>query len=81
MAGRNKKGKGYYSKSCIGRKFKSSRSRTVKVYILLCDSIYPCVTQNSIESVYDTLSASSLPEGWYYITVSNDEIHCFQITR
>ena len=31
--------------------------------------------------MYDTLSASSLPEGWYYSTVSNDEIHCFQITR
>ena len=31
--------------------------------------------------VYDTLSASSLPDGWYYSTISNDEIQCFQITR
>ena len=37
--------------------------------------------QNSLESVYETLSFSCLPDGWYYSPVTNNEIQCFQITR
>ena len=44
-------------------------------------AMYLFSMQNSLESVYETLSFSCLPDGWYYSPVTNNEIQCFQITR
>ena len=44
-------------------------------------AMYLFSMQNSLESVYKTLSFSYLPDGWYYSPVTNNEIQCFQITR
>ena len=44
-------------------------------------AMYLLSMQNSLESVYETLSFSCLPDGWYYSPVTNNEIQCFQITR
>ena len=44
-------------------------------------AMYLFSMQNSLESVYETLSFSCLPDGWYYSPVTNNEIQCFRITR
>ena len=37
--------------------------------------------QDSLEGIYNKLSVSCLPDGWYCSSVINDEIQCFQTTR